>query len=129
MAALFWKIFFWRMPLPVGPFILACLAWWAFSQIEQGRAINHAVTLAVKDLVAGAELAALESRIAERERQIKAGQVVIDAYQVQLRNARAADEAKTRQTEQEISNYEAKLSAAGRTCHLDDADRDFLLEP
>ncbi|PRD42194.1 hypothetical protein C5748_17160 [Phyllobacterium phragmitis] len=129
MAAIFWNVFFWRLPLPIGPLILACLAWWAFSQIEQGRAINYAVTSAVKDLVAGAEVKALESQIAERDRQLKAGQIVIDAYQAQLRNAVAADAVKAERIEQEITDYEAKLSAAGRACALGPDDREFLLKP
>lgn len=129
MMALFWKIFFWRLPLPIGPVILACLALWGFSQLERGIAINSAVKSAVKELVAGAEITALKAKADEIERQRKAGQIVIDSYQVQLNNLRTIEALKDEEREQEIANYEKLLKAAGRSCALTDADRRFLLDP
>ena len=56
----------------------------------------------------------------------RANALVIEAYQVQLRNARAAEAARIEQTEQEISDYEKRLADAGRVCLLDRDDIEFL---
>ncbi|KAB0565834.1 MULTISPECIES: hypothetical protein [Brucella/Ochrobactrum group] len=56
----------------------------------------------------------------------RANALVIEAYQVQLRNARAAEAARIEQTEQEISDYEKRLADAGRICLLDRDDIEFL---
>src|SRR5690606_39047093 len=69
-----------------------------------------------------AQKTALEAQLAERDRQINAGNLVIESYQVQLRNARAAEAEKSAQTETEIAEYENRLKQAGRSCDLDDAD-------
>lgn len=129
MMALFWKVFFWRLPLPIGPVILACLLWWGFSQFERGIAINNAVNSAVKDLVAGAEITALKAKAAETERQRKAGLTVIESYQVQLNNLRTIEALKDEEREQEIANYEKLLKAAGLTNPLTPDGRRFLLSP
>jgi hypothetical protein len=44
-------------------------------------------------------------------------------------NRQTLDALENEQHEQEIADYEKKLSAAGRTCHVTDADRSFLLNP
>lgn len=67
-----------------------------------------------------------EAQRDELQRQYNAGQIVISAYQVQLKNARAKQAVEDAEDEQRISAYEQKLSAAGRSCALDDADLDFL---
>jgi hypothetical protein len=79
--------------------------------------------------VAEARATAAEAKAAKIERERKADQIVIDAYQVQLKNARAAEVEKVEQHEQEIADYESKLSAAGRSCRIDGDDRDWLLKP
>ncbi|WP_051614475.1 hypothetical protein [Phyllobacterium sp. UNC302MFCol5.2] len=79
--------------------------------------------------VAEARATAAEAKADKMERERKADQIVIDAYQVQLKNARAAEAEKVQQHETEIADYEAKLRAAGRSCLVDDADRDWLLKP
>ncbi|PQA71549.1 hypothetical protein, partial [Brucella oryzae] len=61
---------------------------------------------------------ALEAKLADRDRQIKAGQLVIESYQEQLRYARRAEQERFEQTEQEIPDYERKLAAAGRSCRV-----------
>lgn len=64
----------------------------------------------------------------ELQRQVKAGQIVIDAYQVQLRNVRAKEEAAANELEQRIAENEALRTADGRSCSMDDADVKFLLD-
>jgi hypothetical protein len=76
-----------------------------------------------------AEKTAAEAKFAKVERERKADQIVIESYQVQLSNVRTLDAIKTEQHEQEIADYENALSAAGRTCRIDSADRDWLLKP
>lgn len=73
-----------------------------------------------------AQKTALEAQLAERDRQIAAGEYVISAYQEQLSNARAAEQAKSEQSEQEIAAYEKRLADEGRACRLDGADIDWL---
>ncbi|MEN5279352.1 hypothetical protein ABE527_20775 [Brucella sp. TWI432] len=81
---------------------------------------------AKKGLVPEFQVKALQAQLAEEARQRKAGQLVIEAYQVQLQNARAAEAAQSEKSEQEIADYEKRLAEAGRTCLLDDADIEFL---
>ncbi|MFK4060717.1 hypothetical protein [Brucella anthropi] len=73
-----------------------------------------------------AQKIALEAKLAERDRQIKAGQLVIESYQEQLRNARKAEQERIEQTEQEIADYEKKLAAAGRSCLLNSDDIEWM---
>ncbi len=76
-----------------------------------------------------AEKKAAEARAAKMEKDRAAAQKVIDAYQVQLMNRQTLDALENEQHEQEIADCEKKLSAAGRACHVTDADRGFLLDP
>ncbi|MBZ9600774.1 hypothetical protein [Phyllobacterium chamaecytisi] len=76
-----------------------------------------------------AEKKTAEAKAAKMEKDRAAAQIVIDAYQVQLLNRQTLDALENEQHEQEIADYEKKLSAAGRTCHVTDADRSFLLNP
>jgi hypothetical protein len=76
-----------------------------------------------------AQKTALEAQLAERDRQIKAGEYIITAYQQQLSNARAAETARAEQSEQEIAAYEKRLADEGRICRLDGADIDWLRKP
>lgn len=75
------------------------------------------------------EKIAAEAKAAKLERERKANQIVIDAYQVQLMNLRTIEDLRIEQHEQKIADYEAKLKAAGRSRLVDDADRRFLLDP
>ncbi|SFJ55335.1 hypothetical protein SAMN04515648_4573 [Phyllobacterium sp. CL33Tsu] len=79
--------------------------------------------------VAEARATAAEAKADKIQRERNANQIVIDAYQVQLKNARAAEAEKVEKHETEIAEHEAKLRAAGRSCLVDDADRDWLLKP
>jgi hypothetical protein len=76
-----------------------------------------------------AEKTAAEAKAAKIERDRAAAQIFIDAYQVQVMNRQTLDALENEQHEQEIADYEKKLSAAGRACHVTDADRSFLLNP
>ncbi|PSH68631.1 hypothetical protein CU102_12800 [Phyllobacterium brassicacearum] len=82
-----------------------------------------------KGYVIESEKIAAEARAARIEQERKAAQIVVDAYQVQLRNLLTIEELKNEQHQQEIADYEAKLKAAGRSRLVDDADRRFLLNP
>ncbi|MEL4070891.1 hypothetical protein WKW50_12135 [Ochrobactrum sp. GPK 3] len=81
---------------------------------------------AKKGLVPEFQVAALNAQIAERDRQIKANEYVITSYQAQLSNARAAEQARSEQSEQEIAAYGKRLADEGRACRLDRADIDWL---
>jgi hypothetical protein len=88
-----------------------------------------AATTARAGYVLEAEKTAAEAKAAKLERERKADQIVIDAYQAQLLNRLTIEALQNEQHEQEIADYEKKLSAAGRSCHVTDADRSFLLNP
>lgn len=64
----------------------------------------------------------------ELRRQVNAGKIVIDAYQVQLRNVRAKEEAAANEVERRITENEALRQASGRVCRLDGSDVKFLLD-
>ncbi|MBZ9894255.1 hypothetical protein LB545_07845 [Mesorhizobium sp. BR1-1-6] len=67
-----------------------------------------------------------EAKLAEVQRQVSAGQVVIASYQEILKNARAKDAADDAQFAKDRKEFEAKLAAAGRSCGLDSGDLDWL---
>lgn len=80
-----------------------------------------------KGYVLEAEKAALQARLAETQRQLREGAIVVEEY----RKRQAADdvqEAKIAENhEREISEYEEKLKAAGRSRLLDESDLDFIM--
>jgi uncharacterized protein YlxW (UPF0749 family) len=65
----------------------------------------------------------------ELQRQLKGGQIVIDAYQVQLRNVRSKEESTANDLERKIAENEALRKALGRTDGVDPSDVKFLLDP
>ena len=69
---------------------------------------------------------AAEAKLAEVQRQVDAGQIVIASYQEILRNARAKDAADDEQLAKDRKDFEAKLAAAGRSCGIDQSDLDWL---
>lgn len=81
---------------------------------------------AKKGLVPEFQLKALQAQLDAEAQQRRANTLVIESYQAQLRNARAADAARIEQTEQEIADYEKRLADAGRVCLLDRDDIEFL---
>ena len=81
---------------------------------------------AKKGLVPEFQVNALKAQLAAEAQQRRATDLIIESYQVQLRNARAAEAARIEQTEQEIADYEKRLADAGRVCLLDHDDIKFL---
>lgn len=81
---------------------------------------------AKKGLVPEFQVKSLKAQLAAEAQQRRANDLVIESYQVQLRNARAAEAARIEQTEQEIADYEKRLADAGRDCLLDHDDIEFL---
>ena len=81
---------------------------------------------AKKGLVPEFQVNALKAQLAAEAQQRRANDLIIESYQVQLRNARAAEAARIEQTEQEIADYEKRLADAGRVCLLDRDDIEFL---
>ncbi|MER8427845.1 hypothetical protein [Mesorhizobium sp. M1403] len=69
---------------------------------------------------------AAEARLAEVQRQVHAGEIVIASYQEILKNARAKDAADDAQLAKDRKDFEAKLAAAGRSCGIDADDLDWL---
>lgn len=81
---------------------------------------------AKKGLVPEFQVKALQAQLDVEAKQRRANALVIESYQAQLRNARAAEAARIEQTEQEIADYEKRLADAGRVCLLDRDDIEFL---
>lgn len=69
---------------------------------------------------------AAEAKLAEVQRQVAAGQVVIASYQEILKNARAKDAEDDAKFAKERKDFEALLVAAGRSCNLDAGDLQWL---
>lgn len=69
---------------------------------------------------------AAEAKLAEVQRQVDAGQIVIASYQEILKNARAKDAEDDAQLAKDRKEFEAKLAAAGRSCAIDAGDLDWL---
>lgn len=69
---------------------------------------------------------AAEAKLAEVQRQVAAGEIVIASYQEILKNARAKDAEDDAKFAKERKDYESLLAAAGRSCGLDQSDLDFL---
>lgn len=70
---------------------------------------------------------AAEARAAELERQVKANALVIDAYQTQVRNDTARDDARSAEIAKLIAEHEAKQDDATRNARaLTPADIEFL---
>lgn len=81
----------------------------------------------LKGYVTQAKLDAANATVAELQRQKEAADYAIASYTKQLAKAQADEAAQSARTEQEISDYEAKLKAADRACLLDQSDLDFEL--
>lgn len=86
------------------------------------------VSQAKQGMVLEVRATAAEAKAAELERQVSAGRIVIEAYQVQLKNSRAAEATQRDEAEKRISEYEALRKTSGRSCSVDDIDRKFLLD-
>jgi hypothetical protein len=69
---------------------------------------------------------AAEAKLAEVQRQVAAGEIVIASYQEILKNARAKDAEDDAKFAKERKDFEALLVAAGRSCGLDQSDLDWL---
>lgn len=81
---------------------------------------------AKKGLVPEFQVNALKAQLSAEAQQRRANDLIIESYQIQLRNARAAEAARIEQNEQEIADYEKRLADAGRVCLLDHDDIEFL---
>ncbi|WP_024900059.1 hypothetical protein [Brucella rhizosphaerae] len=81
---------------------------------------------AKKGLVPEFQVNALKAQLSAEAQQRRANDLIIESYQIQLRNARAAEAARIEQNEQEIADYEKRLADAGRVCLLDLDDIEFL---
>jgi hypothetical protein len=72
------------------------------------------------------KLDASEAKLTEVQRQVSAGQIVIESYQEILRNARAKDAIDDAKFAKERKDFESLLVAAGRSCGIDQSDLDWL---
>lgn len=75
-----------------------------------------------KGFVVEARATAAEAKAAELQRQVNAGQIVVDSYQEIAKTAKAAEQLAADTAEQRISEYETLLRNAGRSCGLSDDD-------
>lgn len=69
---------------------------------------------------------AAEAKLAEVQRQVAAGEIVIASYQEILKNARAKDAEDDAKFAKERKDFENLLAAAGRSCNADQSDLDWL---
>lgn len=120
--AILWRVAKIAIPVPLVVIALA-LGWW---QIDKGSAVRRAVDKAVTDLVAGAQIAALEAQLAERNRQLAAGRKALDWFASELADVQGREAALQEQDAKDEAEYEAALKAAGRGCALTDDDIRWL---
>lgn len=99
------------------PAFMAWNAWVDNPHIEQ-RA-DDACTIRTQHAADSAEAA-------ERAHQRAISDQAIDAYNAAVRAQEAARAGLQQTLEEERSNYEHNLEAAGRSCHLDSVDDDWL---
>lgn len=119
----FWNIiggFAGIVRMAMGAAAAALLFWLFIIPLEVGQA-KQGMVLEVRATAA-------EAKAAELDRQVSAGRIVIEAYQVQLKNSRAAEATQRDEAEKRISEYEALRKTAGRSCVVDPADHRFLLD-
>lgn len=72
---------------------------------------------------------ALKAQLAEEQRQREIAEAAADRFGELLRLVEEESQAALEHMEQEIADYEAKLESDGRSCHLDDADIEWLRKP
>ncbi len=110
--------------LPVPLFVIAmAIGWW---QIDKTSAVRRAVDKAITEAVTGAQIAALEAQLAERDRQLVAGRKAAEGFAELLRQSQLREAQQAAIDAEEDAEYEAKLVAAGRGCGLDQSDLDWL---
>jgi hypothetical protein len=110
--------------LPVPLFVIAlALGWW---QLDKTSAVRRAVDKAITEAVAGAQIAALEAQLAERNRQLEAGRKAAEGFAELLRQSQLREAQQATIDAEEDAEYEAELAAAGRSCGLDQSDLDWL---
>lgn len=110
--------------LPVPLFVIAlALGWW---QLDKHSAVRHAVDKAITEAVAGAQIAALEAQLAERNRQLAAGRKAAEGFAELLRQAQHREATQAAIDLAEDADYEAELAAAGRSCGLSSDDLIWL---
>lgn len=117
-----WRVAKFTVPIPL-ILIAAALIW---TQIDKTSAVRRAVDDALTDAVAGAQIAALEAKLAEKERQLAAGRKALDGFAALLSEAQAREAALAEQDAKDDAEYEARLKAAGRSCALTDDDNRWL---
>jgi flagellar biosynthesis/type III secretory pathway M-ring protein FliF/YscJ len=114
-----------KLWLAIGAVAGACIAvvimWLIVVPIERAAA--------VKGKVDEYRATSAEAERDELQRQLHGGQIVIEAYQEQLKNSRAKEEATANDLEKRIAENEALRKASGRSDGIDDADVKFLLQP
>lgn len=106
--------------IAIGGFIAFALCYFVIVPLERRDAVRGKVDKF--------RATAAEAERDELKRQVNAGKIVIDAYQVQLRNVRAKEEATANEVERRIAENEALRKSGGRACDLDDSDVKFLLD-
>jgi uncharacterized protein YlxW (UPF0749 family) len=75
------------------------------------------------------ELDTTKAKLAETERQLAAGRKALDQYAKILAAEQEKNRASDEALEQEIKSHEAELAAKGRSCHISNDDRRWLLKP
>lgn len=123
--AVLWKLLKVAIPVP----LIAIVAVAAWAHFDKASAVRRAVDDAVERLVHSAEKEALAAKLEEERRLRAAGELAIAGYTRALAEADARDRAEDEKREQEIADYERRLAETGRSCGLDDADREWLLKP
>lgn len=117
-----WRVSRFTIPIPV-ILIAAALVW---AHFDKTSTVRRAVDKAMTQAVAGAQIAALEAQLAERNRQLAAGRKALDSYAELLRDAQAREAALSEQDAKDEAEFHAAIEAAGRGCPVTDDDIRWL---
>lgn len=123
----------WKYPVggvvgAIGMLLIMMVIYEGIPWILDGR-VDVVRREAAAGMVHVSELAAAQARADELRRQVEAGRKTNENFAAQLAVARRLNAEAEQKQEQEISDYEAKLVAAGRSCRLDAGDLDWLRKP
>lgn len=113
------------IPVPL-IMIVAVLIW---AHFDKASAVRHAVDSALERLVYSAENESLKAQLAQEKKNRGAAEVALANLQRALTEIDKRTAAEEQLREQERADYEAKLTQAGRRCHLDDDDIRWLRRP
>lgn len=118
-------VFIFYEGIPIGPLGKIPVVGPVLSEITDGR-VDRASRAALNGYVLVAERDALAARLDEERRQKLAASEAADWLRMKVLGLEVQAALEDEKVEQEYARYEKELADAGRSCHLNDADLEWL---